>query len=138
MHAQDARPAFAVLPFENGGSYGQDKEIFQALQLGIPATIAALIAAHPGARVADADRVRQAFKVQGPGPAQHVDAATAGQVAKAVGARYAVTGSFADFYGKFRVNARLVDADNGQIIKVVSNDDPNRQDRRSSRRSSRR
>ncbi|MGH7497608.1 MAG: hypothetical protein ACREL3_02020 [Gemmatimonadales bacterium] len=129
LHAQDARPVFAVLPFENAGSYGQDKEIFQALQLGIPATIAAMIATHPGARVADADRVRQAFKAQRLGPAQRVDAATAGQVAKAAGARYVVTGSFADFYGKFRINARLVDADNGQIIKVVSNDDPDHQDR---------
>lgn len=129
LHAQDGRPVFAVLPFENAGSYGQDKEIFQALQLGIPATLAAVIASHPGARVADADRVQQAFKAQKLAAAQRVDAVTAAQVAKAAGARYAVTGSFADFYGKFRINARLVDADNGQIVKVVSNDDPNHQDR---------
>lgn len=129
LHAQDARPAFAVLPFENGGSYGQDKETFQALELGIPATIAGILATHPGLRVADADRVQRALKSQGLKPAQRVDAATAGQVAKAAGARYTVTGSFADFYGKFRISARLVDADNGQIIKVVSNDDPKLQDR---------
>ena len=29
--AQDTRPGIAVLPFENGGSYGQDKENFDAL-----------------------------------------------------------------------------------------------------------
>ena len=51
------------------------------------------------------------------------------QVAKAAGARYAVTGSFADFYGKFRINARVVDAETGEILKVVSNDDPKLQDR---------
>ncbi len=129
LHGQDARSAVAVLPFENSGSYGQDKEIFQALELGIPATLAEVLATHPGLRVADADRVRQALKSQGLKPSQRVDAATAAQVAKAASARYAVTGSFADFYGKFRISARLVDADNGQIVKVVSNDDPKLQDR---------
>ena len=115
--------------FENAGSYGQDKEIFQALELGIPATLGDVLATHPGLRVADADRVRQALASQKLKPTQHVDAATAAQVAKAATARYAVTGSFADFYGKFRLNARLVDAESGQIIKVVSNDDPKLQDR---------
>jgi TolB-like protein len=124
-----ARPGFAILPFENAGSYGQDKEIFQALELGIPSTIAAALSAHPGARVADPDRVRQALEAQKLGPGQRVDAATAGQIAKAVGVRYTVTGSFADFYGKFRINARLVDGETGQIVKVVSNDDPKLQDR---------
>ena len=44
-------------------------------------------------------------------------------------ARYAITGSFADFYGKFRITTRVVDAETGQILKVVSNDDPKLQDR---------
>jgi TolB-like protein len=129
LHAQDSRPGFAVLPFENGGSYGQDKEVFQALGLGIPATISAALAAHPGAKVVDPDQVRSTMKAQDLLPARAVDAATASQIGKATGARYTVTGSFVDFYGKFRINARLVDAQGGQIIKVVSNDDPKLQDR---------
>jgi TolB-like protein len=129
LHAQDARPGFAVLPFENGGSYGQDKEVFQSLELGIPATVSAALTSHPGVQVVDPTRVRQALKSQALGPTQRIDAATAGQVAKGVGARYAVAGSFVDFYGKFRINARLVDAESGQIVKVVSNDDPKLQDR---------
>ena len=124
LHAQDSRPGFAVFPFENGGSYGQDKEIFRALELGIPATLSAALAAHPGATAADPGRVRLAASSQGLVPGHPVDAATASQIAKVTGARYAVTGSFADFYGKFRINARLVDAQSGQIVKVVSNDDP--------------
>ena len=127
--AQNAPPVFAVLPFENSGSYGQDKEVFQALQLGIPATIGATIASHPEARVADDGRVRQALGSHHLAASQHVDAATAAQIAKAAGARYIVTGSFADFYGKLRVTARLVDADDGRIIAVASNDDPKLQSR---------
>lgn len=129
LRAQDARPGFAVLPFENSGSYGQDKEVFEALRLGIPAMLASALAAHPGLRVADRGRARQAIEGQSPGRSQRVDAATASQIGKAAGARYAVTGSFADFYGKFRINARVVDAGSGEILKVVSNDDPKLQDR---------
>ena len=61
--------------------------------------------------------------------ARRIDATSATEVAKAAGARYAVTGSFADFYGKFRINARVVDAESGEILKVVTNDDPKLQDR---------
>ena len=129
LHAQDARPVIVVLPFENSGSYGQDKENFEALELGLPAILAATLAAHPAARVADQGGVREAMGRQQLGAAHRIDAGSASQVAKAAGARYAVTGSFADFYGKFRINARVVDAQTGEILKVVSNDDPKLQDR---------
>jgi len=129
LHAQDAKLVIAVLPFENTGSYGQDKENFEALEVGIPKILGGALAAHPGARVADPGAVRQALDRQQLGAARRIDAASATQVAKAAGARYAVTGSFADFYGKFRVNVRLVDAQTGEILTVVSNDDPKLQDR---------
>jgi hypothetical protein len=74
-------------------------------------------------------RVADALRAQGTAPARRIDAATAAEVGKALGARWAVTGTFADFYGKFRLNARLVDTRNGQILEVVSNDDPKLQDR---------
>jgi TolB-like protein len=118
-----------VLPFENSGSYGQDKEIFEALELGVPAMIARALEHHPGAGVAERSRVSQALAGLGLGSGERVDAATAAQVGKAAGSRYTVTGSFSDFYGKFRINARVVDAQSGQILKVVSNDDAKLQDR---------
>jgi TolB-like protein len=111
-----------VLPFENAGSYGQDKEIFQALELGIPSMLAGALDRHPGVQAVDRGRLAQAMGTQSVGPGQRVDAATAAQIGKDVGARYVVTGSFADFYGKFRVNARVVDAQSGEILEVVSND----------------
>jgi TolB-like protein len=129
LQAQDAGRSLAVLPFENTGSYGQDKEVSDALQLGIPAMLASELATHPELRVADPARVRQELEGQHVRPDGRIDAATAGQVGKAVGARYSVTGSFADFYGKFRINARVIDAETGQIVKVVSNDETKLQDR---------
>jgi TolB-like protein len=129
LAAQEGRTSFALLPFENSGSYGQDKESFSALELGIPAALAASLAEHPGARVVEPAVLRRSLRAKQPDVSQHIDARTAAEVAKEAGARYAVTGSFADFYGKFRINARVIDAQSGEILKVVSNDDRKLQDR---------
>ena len=128
--AAQTRPVvIAVLPFEDRGSYGQDKEVFRALALGIPATLVSELSGHSELRLVDRNRVAQTLQSQDLGPNARLDAATAAKIGKQVGARYAVTGNFADFYGKFRLDARIVDTDNGQIVKVVSNDDPRLQDR---------
>lgn len=127
--AQSGPVVIAVLPFEDRGSYGQNKEVFRALALGIPATIASELSGHTELRLADPKRIAQALKRENLGSNARVDATTAARIAKQVGARYAVTGNFADFYGKFRLDARIVDAESGQILKVVSNNDPKLQER---------
>lgn len=127
--AQSDAVVIAVLPFEDRGSYGQDKEVFRALEVGIPAALAGELSRHPRVRVADRNRVGQAVKAQQLGPDARLDAATAARVGTEARARYAVTGNFADFYGKFRVDARIVDVGSGQILKVVSNNEPALQDR---------
>jgi TolB-like protein len=127
--AQDAGARFAILSFENTGSYGQDKEVFEALELGLAVLNGRVIARHPGADVVQRAQLEAVTRSLNLGPAQRVDAASAAQVGKRTGAGYTVTGSFADFYGKFRVNARLVNAQTGEILRIVSNDDPKLQDR---------
>jgi TolB-like protein len=127
--AQGGPAVIAILPFEDRGSYGQDKEVFRALQLGIPATIAEELSGHPELRLADPTRVARALSAKNLGAGARLDAATAARVGKEAGARYAITGNFADFYGKFRLDARIVDTETGHILKVVSNDDPKLQDR---------
>jgi TolB-like protein len=129
LAAQQGTVGIAVLPLENTGSYGQDKEVFEALELGLAAMLASSLARHPGVDIPEYGRQSEALKAAGLGPRQRLDAATAAQVGKALGSRYVVTGSFADFYGKFRINARVIDAATGDILKVVSNDDPKLQDR---------
>ena len=127
--AQSGPAVIAILPFEDRGSYGQDKEVFRALRIGIPATIAAELSSHPELRLADAGRVGRALEAQKLGSNDRVDAATAARIGKDAGARYTISGSFADFYGRFRLEARIVDAESGQILKVVTNNDPQLQDR---------
>jgi TolB-like protein len=127
--AQAGPVVIAILPFEDRGSYGQDKEVFRALQLGLPATLASELSRNPRVRLADRARVGQAVQAQNLAPNARVDAATAAKVGSQTGSRYVVTGNFADFYGKFRVDARVIDVENAQILKVVSNNDPALQDR---------
>jgi TolB-like protein len=127
--AQGGPSRFAVLPFENTGSYGQDREAFEGLELALPALLASALDRHPAADAVARAPLLQAMREQNLGPAQRVDAAAAAQVGRAANARFTVTGSFADFYGKLRVNARLVDVKTGEILKVVSNQEPKLQDR---------
>ncbi|HZB28373.1 MAG TPA: hypothetical protein VE282_07405 [Gemmatimonadales bacterium] len=127
--AQGDPVAIAILPFEDRGSYGQEKEVFRALRLGIPATIASDLRGHPELRLVDPNRVARLLDTRKASPQAHLDAATVARIGKEAGARYAITGTFADFYGKFRLEARIVDTETGQIVKVVTNKDPSLQDR---------
>ena len=49
-----------------------------------------------------------------------MDAGTAAKVGKQVGAGYVITGTFVDYYGRVRVDARLIDSGNAAILEVVS------------------
>jgi TolB-like protein len=126
--AQDARPVVAVLPFENGGSYGQDREAFEALQLGLQAMLISELARHPGLDVLDRGRTGPARAAE-EGGARAIDAASAASAGKALGARFVILGAFIDHYGRFRLDARVVDSESGRIVDVVSND-PALRDRR--------
>lgn len=120
LAAQDTKPGIAVLPFDNGGSYGQAKENFEALQQGIPAMLISELKNNDGARLVDRRDINQLLSEQNLATQGRVDAATAAKVGKLVGARYVILGSFIDFYGDFRVDARIVDVETGEILKVVS------------------
>jgi TolB-like protein len=119
LAAQDTRPGIAVLPFENGGSYGQDKENFEALQKGIPGMMISELGQNPAARVVDRDNIQALLAEQDLGKDGRVDAATAAKIGKLVGARYMVTGTFVDMYGHFRTDARIIDVETSEIIKTV-------------------
>ncbi|HEV2291177.1 MAG TPA: CsgG/HfaB family protein, partial [Gemmatimonadales bacterium] len=88
--AQDTRPGIAVLPFDNGGSYGRDKEDYAALQTGIPAVMIDELSRNPAARVVDRETIDKILKEQDLGTNGRVDATTAAKVGKLVGARYMI------------------------------------------------
>lgn len=122
LSGQDTRPGIAVLPFENGGSYGQDKENFEALQQGIPGMLISELSQNPAARVVDRDGLQSMLAEQNLARDGRVDAATAARIGKLVGARYMIMGSFVDLYGRFRMDARIVNVETSEILKVVKSD----------------
>ncbi|HXG45957.1 MAG TPA: CsgG/HfaB family protein [Gemmatimonadales bacterium] len=122
LAAQDTRPGLAILPFEDGGSYGQDKENFEALKRGIPAMLASELSNNPNVRLVDREQIQRLLEEQNLGKEGRVDAATAAKIGKLVGARYMIAGTFTDFYGRFRVDARIINVETSEIIKTVRSD----------------
>ena len=116
----DTRPGIAVLPFNNGGSYGQGKEDFEALERGIAGMMISELSANPAARVVEREQIQRLLDEQNLGAQNRVDAATAAKIGKLVGARYMVMGTFVDFYGDFRVDVRLINTETGEVVKTES------------------
>jgi curli biogenesis system outer membrane secretion channel CsgG len=118
--AQETRPGLAVFPFDNGGSYGQEKDNFDALQKGIAGLMISDLANTAAVRVVEREELQKLLDEQNLGASGRVDPQTAAKIGKLVGARYVVTGVFIDFYGDFRLDARLINVETGEILKVES------------------
>lgn len=116
---QDSRPGIAVWAFENGGSYGQDAEVFDALQVGMQQMLMTELAQNSALRVVDRAEINALMQEQDLGASGRVDANTAARVGKLVGARYMVLGGFIDFYGDFRIDARIVNVETGEIVNTA-------------------
>jgi TolB-like protein len=121
--AQDSRPGMAVFPFDNGGSYGQDKENFDALQVGLQQMLITEFAQNAQLRIVERGRIKDLLAEQDLGSTGRVDANTAAKLGKLVGARYVVLGGFIDFYGDFRIDARIVNVETSELVKVVKVND---------------
>jgi len=115
---QDTRPGIAVFAFTNGGSYGQQKEDYDALERGMAGMLISELGANPSLRVVERENIQRLVDEQNLGASGRVDAQTAAKVGKLVGARYAVMGDFIDLYGDFRVDVRVVNVETSEIIKT--------------------
>jgi len=120
QRGQDTRPGIAVLPFNNGGSYGQGKEDFDALERGIAGMMISELAQNPAARVVERQEIQRLVDEQNLGAQGRVEGNTAAKIGKLVGARYMVMGTFVDFYGDFRVDVRLINTETGEVVKTES------------------
>ncbi|MDH4349907.1 MAG: hypothetical protein OEW56_02020 [Gemmatimonadota bacterium] len=118
LGAQDSRPGMAVLPFFNGGSYGQAAEDYDALQVGMQQMLTTEFAMNPALRVVDRSRLKELMTEQDLDASGRVDAATAARIGKLVGARYMVMGGFVDTYGTMRLDIQIVNTETSEIEKA--------------------
>ena len=130
-HGQDSRPGIAIWAFENGGSYGQDSEDFEALRVGLQQILITELARNSSMRVVERSHLNELIREQDLGAAGRVDANTAARVGNLVGARYMVLGGFVDFYGDFRIDARIVNVETGTVELYDLELDPGETDDRS-------
>ena len=116
--AQDTRPGVGVLSFENGGSYGLESEDYAAFQVGLQQMLITELAVNSELRLVDRSRIQEVLAEIELGASGKVDANTAAQVGKIVGARYMIMGGFIDWYSDLRFDARIVDVETSEIIQA--------------------
>jgi TolB-like protein len=112
----DHRPGVAVLPFENGGSYGPDREEMDALTVGIQQMLLSELAQNSSLRVVERGALRALLEEQDLGASGRIEPGTAAELGRLVGARYMVLGVFIDLFADFRMDARIVDVETGEIL----------------------
>jgi TolB-like protein len=118
LGAQDSRPGLAVLPFFNGGSYGQQAEDYAALEVGMQQMLTTEFAMNPALRVVDRSRLKELMTEQDLDASGRVDATTAARIGKLVGARYMIMGGFVDTYGTMRLDIQIVNTETSEIEKA--------------------
>jgi TolB-like protein len=117
-HAQ-ARPGIAVFPFTDGGSYGPGREDLSSLTVGIQQMLLTELQQNPSLRIVERGSLRAVLDEQDLGPNGRVDPETAARVGRLVGARYAITGAYMDMFGNFRLDARIVDVETGEVLRAT-------------------
>jgi len=115
---QDTRPAIAVFPFTNGGSYGASQEDLQALTVGLQQMLLTELGQNGALRIVERSILRDLMAEQDLGASGRVDAQTAARLGQIVGARYAITGVFIDLNGDFRMDGRVIDVETTEILRT--------------------
>lgn len=114
----DRRPGIAVLPFINGGSYGEGAEDLELLEVGLQQLLLSELAQYDTLRIVERTMLSEAMEEQELGASGRVDAATAARLGQIVGARYMITGSFIDLAGDFHLNARVIDVETTEYLET--------------------
>ena len=78
------------------------------------------LAQNEALRIVDRSILNRILEEQNLSRQDLVDPNTAANVGKLVGARYFILGSFIDFYGDFRIDARVVSVETSEIVLVRS------------------
>ena len=106
--AAAGQPAVAVLYFRNQGN--PELEVFK---LGLAEMLASDLDGTPGVRVIERVELQETLNELELGHSGKVDPATAAQIGKLTGARWLLMGSYFEFQGTLRIDARLVEVETG-------------------------
>jgi TolB-like protein len=119
---EDDRPGVGVLPIRNGGSFGDDPQDYERLQVGLQELLITELTLNSNLRIVERGQLRELMQEQEI-PADRVDAATAASLGRIVGARYMILGGFVDVQGTFRLDTRIVDTETTEILDAARIED---------------
>ncbi len=112
---EDTRPTIAVLPFVNSAIGASNIEL-APLSKGIADLLINELAQNPGIRLVERENIQKLLDEQNLGRDGRVEAATAAQLGKLLGAKHLVTGSFiTDRSGKMVLTLKSIDTETGRI-----------------------
>lgn len=107
-----APPGVAVAGFETDGSVGLTRADYDAMGRAMTALLSSELGARSRATVFD-------IRMAGGARLGRIDLAKARAAATQAGAKYLIVGTILDQYGDLRVEARLINAANGDPIAVI-------------------
>jgi TolB-like protein len=115
-HAQKAgKPTVAILYFNNN-VFTKDARDYDGLSKGVPDFLVTEMAANPNIRVIERDQVQRLVDEQKLINGGQVDRETAVKVGKLLGAQHMIFGGYmGDAKGNFRIDARAVNVESGEI-----------------------
>jgi TolB-like protein len=115
----DDRPGIGVFPFDNGGSISIESDNLDNLRVGLQNMLMTELSQSTDLRLVDRAQLNALLQEQDLYASGRVSAETAARIGKLVGARYSILGAFTQL-GPFRVDARIVDTETGEIIQARS------------------
>ena len=115
-HAQKAgKPTVAILYFNNN-VFTKDARDYDGLSKGVPDFLVTEMSANPNIRVIERDQVQKLVDEQKLITGGQVDRETAVKVGKLLGAQHMIFGGYmGDPKGNFRIDARAVNVETGEI-----------------------
>ena len=115
-HAQtDSKIRIAILYFENNAA---DKS-FAPLAKGLCDMMISDFSKASQFSVVERNRLEEILKELKLGQTRSFDSATTAKIGKLLGAEYLVFGSYFEFMGRFRIDARIVKVETGQVVVSV-------------------
>jgi TolB-like protein len=112
--SSDRRPTVAVLPFEVAAM--KDRADYESLNKGIAELMVSTLAANPGVRVLERERIQKLLDEQSLGASGRVDAETAVRIGKLLGVHHMLTGLvMVDGRRQVRLTARSINTETGVI-----------------------
>ncbi len=118
----DDRPGIGVMPLRNGGSFGDEPQDYERLQVGLQELLITELTQNSNLRIVERGMLRELMQEQEL-PADRVDAQTAARLGRIVGARYMILGGFVDWQGTFRLDTRIVDTETTEVLDAARLED---------------